>query len=213
MYRETCCVTPHQTSTPITKPRLSILWRRTRSLLSQNTPASRNRSREEVNNQASRNRAHNETQSIHTNTNTKTKTHTVTEKLMNGLLWIALSQAQDFLISKPAWTSFPDSEAVIEMNIIKVEGRRWDTCQEPPELRWIACLTESIWTPKSKSDMLTPKTNSQTCWRTAVSPSWTESSPPFVQHHEFFRCSLAISVQWKKTKTMSKRSIQERKPG
>ena len=37
-----------------------------------------------------------------------------------------------------------------------------DTCLEATELLLIGCSTESIWTPKSKSNMLTPKTNSQT---------------------------------------------------
>ena len=34
--------------------------------------------------------------------------------------------------------------------------RRWDMCQEPTELRLIGCSTESIWNPRSKSNMLTP---------------------------------------------------------
>ena len=37
------------------------------------------------------------------------------------------------------------------------------TCREPTELPWIGCLTESTWTPKSKSNLLTPNTNSLTC--------------------------------------------------
>ena len=48
------------------------------------------------------------------------------------------------------------------------------------------CLTESVWTHITKSNMLTPKTNSQTCWRKAISPVMSESSSPFVQHHELF---------------------------
>ena len=34
---------------------------------------------------------------------------------------------------------------------------------EPTELLLIGCSIKSIWTPKSKSNKLTPKTNSQTC--------------------------------------------------
>ena len=49
---------------------------------------------------------------------------------------------------------FEDNEAVIKM-IIK--GR------SPTELLLIGCSIESTWTPKSKSNTLTPKTNSQTC--------------------------------------------------
>ena len=37
-----------------------------------------------------------------------------------------------------------------------------DMFPEPTELLLIGCLTESIWTPRSKSNTLTPKTNSQT---------------------------------------------------
>ena len=40
---------------------------------------------------------------------------------------------------------------------------------EPTELLLIRCLTESIWTPKSKSNTLTPKTNSQTYWQREIS--------------------------------------------
>ena len=44
----------------------------------------------------------------------------------------------------------------------KAEVQPWDTYPEPTELRLIGYLTESTWTPKSKSNMLIPKTNSQT---------------------------------------------------
>ena len=51
-----------------------------------------------------------------------------------------------------------DNEAVIKWEL-KDEVRRWDTCQEPTELRLIGCSTETILNPRSKSNMLTPKTN------------------------------------------------------
>ena len=58
---------------------------------------------------------------------------------------------------------FEDNEAVIKMMI---KGRsptiRHDSRTHRVALLWIGCLTESIWTPKSKSNTLTPKTNSQT---------------------------------------------------
>ena len=38
-----------------------------------------------------------------------------------------------------------------------------NTCQEPTELRLIGCSTGSMWTPRSKSNMLTLKNNSPTC--------------------------------------------------
>ena len=40
---------------------------------------------------------------------------------------------------------------------------------EPTELLLISCLIESIWTSKSKSNTLTPKTNSQTYWPREIS--------------------------------------------
>ena len=40
---------------------------------------------------------------------------------------------------------------------------------EPTELLLIGCLIESIWTPRSKSNTLTPKTNSQTYWPREIS--------------------------------------------
>ena len=39
----------------------------------------------------------------------------------------------------------------------------------PTELLLIGRLIESIWTPRSKSNTLTPKTNSQTYWRREIS--------------------------------------------
>ena len=53
---------------------------------------------------------------------------------------------------------FEDNEPVIKM-IMK----------GPTELLLIGCSIESIWTPKSKSNTLTPKTNSQTYWPREIS--------------------------------------------
>ena len=41
---------------------------------------------------------------------------------------------------------------------LRAEVHSRDTCQEPTELRLLGYSTESIWTPRSKSNMLTPKT-------------------------------------------------------
>ena len=89
----------------------------------------------------------------------------------------------------------------------KAEVQRWDTCQERSELRLIGYLIESIWTPRSKSNMLTPKSNSPTCW------------PKVVLHVMngiiFFDCwtswicqcfPAAIEVQNRKQSVMSKRA-------
>ena len=45
----------------------------------------------------------------------------------------------------------------------RAEVQRWDMFPEPTELRLIGYLTESTWNQRSNSNMLTPKTNSQTC--------------------------------------------------
>ena len=45
---------------------------------------------------------------------------------------------------------------------LKAEVLQWDMFPEPTELHLIGCSIELIWTPKSKSNTLTPKTNSQT---------------------------------------------------
>ena len=45
---------------------------------------------------------------------------------------------------------FEDNEAVIKM-IIKGRSPTMSMFHGPTELLWIGCLTESIWTPKSKS--------------------------------------------------------------
>ena len=54
---------------------------------------------------------------------------------------------------------FDDNEAVIQM-IIK--GRSPTKRHVSTELLLIGCSIEQIWTPKSKSNTSTPKTNSQT---------------------------------------------------
>ena len=56
---------------------------------------------------------------------------------------------------------FEDKEAVIKM-IMKRRSPTMRHVSRTTKLLLIGCLTESIWTPKSKSNTLTPKTNSQT---------------------------------------------------
>ena len=56
---------------------------------------------------------------------------------------------------------FEDNEAVINM-IINGRSPTMRQVSEPTELLLIGCSMESIWTPKSKSNTLTPKTTSQT---------------------------------------------------
>ena len=59
---------------------------------------------------------------------------------------------------------FEDNEAVIKM-IIKGKKSHNETCfQDSQSCSWLGYLIESIWTPRSKSNTLTPQTNSQTSW-------------------------------------------------
>ena len=54
-----------------------------------------------------------------------------------------------------------DNEAVIKM-IMKGRSTTMRHVSRTTELLLIGCLVESIWTPRSKSNILTPKPNSQT---------------------------------------------------
>ena len=56
---------------------------------------------------------------------------------------------------------------------------------EPTELLLIGCLIESIWTPRSKSNTLTPRTNSQTYWQREISHVMIGITCVFVQHQQF----------------------------
>ena len=63
---------------------------------------------------------------------------------------------------------FEDNEAVIKM-IIKGRSPTMRHVSRTTELLWDLCLTESIWTQKSKSVTLTANTNSQTSWPKGIS--------------------------------------------
>ena len=51
----------------------------------------------------------------------------------------------------------------------RAEVQQWVTYPEPTELLQIGSLTESTWTQTSKSNTLTPKSNSQKCSQRAIS--------------------------------------------
>ena len=59
---------------------------------------------------------------------------------------------------------FGDNEAVINTII-----PQWDMFPEPTELLLIGCWIDLICTPRSKSNTLTPRTNSQTYWQREIS--------------------------------------------
>ena len=48
-------------------------------------------------------------------------------------------------------------------------ARQWDVFPEPKELLLIGYSIELIWTPRSKSNTLIPRTNSQTYWQREIS--------------------------------------------
>ena len=64
---------------------------------------------------------------------------------------------------------FEDNEAVIEM-IRKGRSPTMRHVSRTPESRLIGNLTESTWTPKSKSNMLILRTNLPISWQKAISP-------------------------------------------
>ena len=66
------------------------------------------------------------------------------------------------------WKIFGDNEAVIKM-IIKGQKPFNEPRVQNTELLLIGCLIESIQTPRSKSNTLTPRTNSQTYWHREIS--------------------------------------------
>ena len=89
----------------------------------------------------------------------------------------------EMLISCRMWTTSPQTKILLKASLSctfskttkqwskwssKARVQRRDPCQEPTELRLIGFLTGSPWTPRSKSKMLTPKTNSRTCWPKVV---------------------------------------------
>ena len=138
---------------------------------------------------------------------------TITEKLMSYLMSITLSQSQYLLTSKPSSTFLKTMKQGSRWSF-RAEILRWDTCHGPTELRWFGCLTESIWTQKSKSILLTPKTNSQTRWPKVnfTRDEWNHLLRLFnIMNLSMSSCSHFLSI--KNSKTMSKRSMQDRKLG
>ena len=84
------------------------------------------------------------------------------EWLMIWIMLIVFPQTSNFLIKKALlclkttkqWTRWSQKD----------EARQWDMFPEPTELLSVGYSIESIWTPNSKSNTSTPKTNSQTYW-------------------------------------------------
>ena len=79
-------------------------------------------------------------------------------RLINWVMWIMCPPTHILLIMSLSCTYLKTTKPWSKWEL-KDEVRRWDTCQEPTELRLIGCSTEPILNPRSKSNMLTPKTN------------------------------------------------------
>ena len=82
-------------------------------------------------------------------------------------------------------------------------------CSEPTELRLIGCLTESTWTPKSKSHMLTPRTNLRTCWPKVISRMMSRTIFCVCSTSWAFRCSLAAIFFQFKSRAKCRRALRK----
>ena len=81
------------------------------------------------------------------------------------------------------------------------KARQWDMFPEPTELLLIGYSIESIWTPKFKSNTLTPKTNSQTYWPREISTrdEWNHLLCLFnISHFWSTNCSEVMSKRTQK---------------
>ena len=77
-------------------------------------------------------------------------------------VWIRFLWKHILLMVNLSFTSLKITRQLSRL-LSKEEVQRWDMFRGHTELRWIGCSTESIQIPRSKSNMLTPKTNWQTC--------------------------------------------------
>ena len=84
-------------------------------------------------------------------------------------MWTTSPQTQILLTASPQLYILEDNEAVIKMIIKGKKGYNETRFQNPQSGSWLVCLIESIWTPRSKSNMLTPRTNSLTFWAKVIS--------------------------------------------
>ena len=108
---------------------------------------------------------------------------------------------------------FADIEAVIKNDYQRKKSHN-ETCFTDPELLWIGCLTESIWTQKSKSVTLTPHTNKQTSGPKGINftrDEWSHLLHLFnMSHFSSLRCTKHFNLIC--CNTMAKKN-QEQKEG
>ena len=100
----------------------------------------------------------------------KTKTQHATRKqgMISEMKWITYLPTHVLLKVNLSCTSLKTTKLWSKW-YSKDEVPRWDMCREVTESLLIRCLTESTWNQRSKSNMLTPKTNSQTSWQRGIS--------------------------------------------
>ena len=111
--------------------------------------------KEKVDDHVPRSRARSEIQSTNTNTNSKRNSNREVDESCDVDHFVTSAKFSQF---EAQLHIFEDNEAVIRM-IMRVQ--RWDTWPQPTKSRWIGCLIGFIKT--TKSNMLTPKTDSRTC--------------------------------------------------
>ena len=88
---------------------------------------------------------------------------------------------------------------------LRTEVQRWDTCQEPTELRLICDLTESTWKPRSKSNILTPKPIRGHFDQRQLHTRWVDHLLSCVENHE----CLGAFLQPFSFKQKAERHVQE----
>ena len=121
-----------------------------------------------------------------------------------SMFWIMLTvfpQTSNFRIEKLCCMSLKTTKQWWRW-FSREEVPKWEMFPGPTELRLIGYSIESIWTPRSKSNTLTPRTNSQTHWQREISHVMSATI--------FCVCSTsAISAPSTASKAMSKRTQEE----
>ena len=144
--------------------------------------------------QVPRNRARSVTQS--TNSTTKTTRHGNWEVDELCLVGHVVTSAKPFQF-EDRWYIFEHNEAVIKIDPKGQKSYDETRVQNPQSCVGFCCLIGSTWTPKSKSNTLTPKTNSLTCRLKVTSPVMSGVILLVCSTSWILRCFLpATFFQW-----------------
>ena len=109
---------------------------------------------------------------------------------------------------------FKDNEAVFKMIIEGTNPTVRHVFPNPQSCTWLVVWQNQFGPKIQIKNVDMKKTNSQTCWRKAISPLLIGIIFSVRLTSWVFRCSLAaILVQSLNPKTMSERQMQEEKPG